>query len=230
MAKGIQRIRQVVKEVSGLQRLSIVLDKSETGKRLYRAFTKPHPRLLLVKNKSLGVGIIALDEFATAGDYLKSVNGKNSAAYFTRKAARAGYTFLSINPNEMHEAIMKVNTSAGSRQGRAMDESYTKKMLQYPVDAHNLYFAVMKNGELAAYLWVVRSGELAVLNRLLGHAAHLEHGIMYMLVTGFVEQELVNRTGTRFIMYDTFFGASEGLRLFKTRCGFKPYRVKWEQG
>jgi len=28
-------------------------------------------------------------------------------------------------------------------------------------------------------------------------------------------------------MYDTFFGASSGLRYFKERLGFRPYKVRW---
>jgi hypothetical protein len=28
-------------------------------------------------------------------------------------------------------------------------------------------------------------------------------------------------------MYDTYIGAGAGMRTFKERCGFQPYRVKW---
>ena len=31
----------------------------------------------------------------------------------------------------------------------------------------------------------------------------------------------------RWAMYDTFFGSDEGLRFFKERLGFRPYRVTW---
>jgi hypothetical protein len=31
----------------------------------------------------------------------------------------------------------------------------------------------------------------------------------------------------KYIMYDTFFGATRGMRMFKQKLGFKPYRVKW---
>ena len=86
-----------------------------------------------------------------------------------------------------------------------------------------------KDNLLVSYLWVVKSGELAVLNRLLGHADHLNDGIMYFMVTSYVENELTQNGRTRFVMYDTFFGAGDGLKMFKTRCGFNPYRVKWKQ-
>jgi hypothetical protein len=80
---------------------------------------------------------------------------------------------------------------------------------------------------MVAYLWVVKSGELAVLSRLLGHADHLSNGVMYLLITSYIEQELFKLHDVRFVMYDTFFGAGDGLKLFKTRCGFRPYKVKW---
>jgi hypothetical protein len=28
-------------------------------------------------------------------------------------------------------------------------------------------------------------------------------------------------------MYDTFVGGTAGMRTFKERCGFLPYRVNW---
>ena len=33
--------------------------------------------------------------------------------------------------------------------------------------------------------------------------------------------------GYKYIMYDTFFGASEGLKKFKEKLGYKPYKVRW---
>jgi hypothetical protein len=44
-------------------------------------------------------------------------------------------------------------------------------------------------------------------------------------------RELVDARGTggpvRWLMYDTWFGAPPGLRSFKERLGFAPYRVRW---
>jgi hypothetical protein len=38
---------------------------------------------------------------------------------------------------------------------------------------------------------------------------------------------LMRERAVRFVMYDTFFGASPGLKNFKTILGFKPYRAKY---
>ena len=46
-----------------------------------------------------------------------------------------------------------------------------------------------------------------------------------------VIRELVGRRQTdgrpTWLMYDTYFGASEGLRQFKRWIGLEPYRVSW---
>lgn len=225
---GFSKFRTIIGEIVKLPIVSVVLDHSEEGHRLFRAFTRLHPRYLIFRQKTIGVALIKLNDFENAEAFTQSVNGKNSAAYFSRKATRAGYTFRSINPNEMAEAIFEINSSAGSRQGREMDASYKSK-LNYPMNENNLYFGVFKDNLLVSYLWVVKSGELALLNRLLGHADHLNNGIMYQMVTSYAEQELREKGRTRFVMYDTFFGAGDGLKMFKTRCGFNPYRVKWSQ-
>lgn len=223
----IAKLRNIFAEISAMPALSIKLDKSETGLLLYRSFTKRHPKYFIFKRKTIGVGLVCLDYFKEVSAYTQSVNGKNSAAYFSRKAQRAGYFFKKFNPEFSRASILEINLSASARQGRMMDESYTKDRLQYPQDENNAYFGIFQNDILVAYLWVVKSGELAVLSRLLGHADHLSQGIMYLMITAFIEQELAAKTTTRFVMYDTFFGAGDGLKLFKTRCGFKPCKVKW---
>ncbi len=226
---GFSKIKNTISKILKLPVISVVLDHTDDGNRLYRAFTRQHPRYLIIKQKTIGVAIIQLGDFKIPEAFTASVNGKNSAAYFSRKATRAGYTFKAINPNEMTDAIFEINNSAGSRQGREMDDSYKKKMSNYPVNENNLFYGVFKDNVLVSYLWVVKSGELALLNRLLGHAEHLNDGIMYFMVTSYVENEIKQKGSTRFVMYDTFFGAGDGLKMFKSRCGFNSYRVKWIQ-
>ena len=119
--------------------------------------------------------MVCLNEFQDSNAYTQSVNGKNSAAYFSRKALRAGYLFKEIDPEAHRLAILEINRSASSRQGRSMDESYTTDLIQYPKDSHNAYFGVFHENVMVAYLWIVKSGEFAVLSRLLGHADHLSN-------------------------------------------------------
>lgn len=226
---ALSKFVSLLKQIKGLPVAAICLDHSVEGNRLFRHFTKRHPRFPVFRYKTIGVALIDRKPFSNGEEYVKSVNGKNSAAYFMRKSVRAGYSFRHIDPIASTDAIYAVNISAEVRQGRVMDESYRNKFTDYPVNQNNSYYGVFLNEQLVAYLWVVRSGELAVLNRLLGHADHLNNGVMYHLVTGFVEQEFSSGSSVKYVMYDTFFGATEGLKMFKQRCGFKPWRVKWKQ-
>ncbi len=222
------KIIKTIKEVSKLPRVSISLDVSLEGKRIYKSFTSKHPKYLLIKNKTIGVALIKTDSFKKPEDYTQSVNGKNSAAYFSRKAGRNGFLFQEINLNDYQKDIAEINQSASNRQGREMDDSY-KKEIDYPINKNNIYFGIFKDNKLTVYLWVVKTGELCILNRILGHSDFLDAGIMYLLVTSYVEYAIQNSNSTKYIMYDTFFGASDGLKLFKKRCGFQPYLVTWKQ-
>jgi hypothetical protein len=227
MENKIQKVFRIIREVKELPSLQITLDNSETGKRLYDSFTERHPKLKLIRKKTIGVELVKLKDFTNEEEYIKSVNGKNSAAYFSRKAAKANYVFSEIDPNKYVDEIFTVNNSAGSRQGREMDESYTTKMTAYPIDEHNSYYGILNGKNLVAYLWIVKSGELAVLNRLLADADHMNAGVMYLLITSYISHAVKEKSETKFIMYDTFFGATDGLKMFKKRCGFVPHRVKW---
>lgn len=93
-----------------------------------------------------------------------------------------------------------------------------------------MYGVFDTEGTLKAYAHVPVCGEVFVFSRLLGHGADLDKGIMYLLISEVI-REMINFKQAKgypcWAMYDTFFGASPGLRYFKERLGFKPYRVKW---
>jgi hypothetical protein len=63
-----------------------------------------------------------------------------------------------------------------------------------------------------------------VLSRLLGKRNN--DGIMHFMIAQVV-QLLIGEGSVSFLMYDTWFGASEGLRHFKTMLGFVPYRARY---
>lgn len=226
------RLLNLFHEIRNLRTVSICMGNSRADLELFNAFNKKHPRFYVIRNKTVGIGLIQLDAFSSPEKYVEAVNGKNSAAYFARKAQRAGYLFSGIDPNRFTEAIHAIHLSTEERQGIAIDSAYLKKIEQYPVDERNEFYGILKGNELVAYLWIVRSGELLLMNRIMGHAAHLKEGIMYLLVTQFIQQELKARTdlrtAARFVMYDTMLGATPGLRMFKERCGFHPFRVTWK--
>ena len=69
-----------------------------------------------------------------------------------------------------------------------------------------------------------------MVSRLLGHAKFLGDGIMYLLFSEIVKDVIHKKVllgNPKYIMYDTVLGASSGLRFFKERLGFLPFKVKW---
>ncbi len=212
-----------------MPKVRIELGNEAADESLFRSFSRRHPRFFIIRNKTIGVGLIDCRRFKSAEDYTASVNGKNSAAYFSRKAVRAGYRFDEIDAMNYSSAIHAIHQSATTRQGIPMTVAYKHEFKDYPRDHRNQYFGIFKENILVAYLWIVRSGEVVIMNRIMGHADHLKDGVMYLLVTAFVEQELNAGRTDQFIMYDTMFGATPGLRMFKERCGFVPTRVNWER-
>jgi hypothetical protein len=77
-----------------------------------------------------------------------------------------------------------------------------------------------------AYTWVYQVGEMCLFNRILGHGAHLDSGIMYTLVAGSIADLMP--AGLRYAMYERHTSGSEGLRYFKEKLGFRSYWVDWQ--
>ena len=116
-----------------------------------------------------------------------------------KRAARAfdrGYEFVAVVRHERADEIHRINLSAPERQGRPMSAGYlqpvsTSPLPDYPCDLHGVhcYGVEDADGTLAAYLWVYRAGDLALVSQILGHADHLQSEVMYLLVEGVVDRE-----------------------------------------
>jgi len=205
------------------------LTLSLNDRTLYNYFTRRH-RLLLIPNKSVGVALLQLP--SDGGEYLAG-SSKQALRTNCRKAERSGLRFAVIDrPIDYLSDFMLIHTSAPIRQGREMAAAYNDKDLvtQYLLKNKPIYGAVDAQNRLHGYLHLIYAGEVAVINRLLGHHDALGLGVMYLLMAGAVEEAVAarNKTGyPLYMMYDTYFGAKPGLRYFKDRTGFKPYKVKW---
>jgi len=207
----------------------IAMFGDERCQRIYRNCTKPHPRFPLVKKKEWGVALIWLPD--NLNDFRR---GKKMQVLRTnsRSATNKGYTFAWMNPSEHIEEIMEINTSSEMRGGRPMDRHYmVREMVEESFAAKDAIPAVIDaDGRIRAYVDLITVGEVAIVSRILGHAQHLSNGIMYLLTEGIVDYLIAQKHETGlpiWLMYDTFFGAPEGLWYFKERLGFRPYRVKW---
>jgi hypothetical protein len=207
-------------------RLEFRLDMNpDDVRRMHAHFTKPHPKYKIFQNKSLGAALVDLKRYAGPDDYMASVKGSNSAGQHARKARSRGYVVAEIDKNDFVDDLHEINTSLDSRQGRPMDEAYRQKQTRFQPEKNYKYFGVLNAaGKLTAYSDVGFYGNFVAFDRLLG--LRNNDGAMHLMVTEIICQMIESRA-YGYLMYDTFFGASPGLRTFKTMLGFEPYRAKY---
>jgi hypothetical protein len=194
-------------------------------RRTHAMFTMPHPRYRIVRNKSLGVALIDLRAFADSAAYLASVRHKDYAGYQARRAHARGYTVAEIDRNDHVDAIHDINTSLDQRQGRPMDAAYAHRIEHYEaVNSFRYYGVLDAHGRLVAYCDLGIYGDFAATDRLLGY--HDSSGAMYLLLAD-ITCRLIDEHRYNYLMYDTYLGARPGLREFKRKLGFQPYRISY---
>ncbi len=209
-------------------RVRIELFGGDEARAAHRAFTTRHPRFRVTAAKRWGVALLRLPDSFDA--YLA---GASSLVRRRRAAAtKAGFRYAVVDPNDHLDEIIEVNRSAPARQGRPMASVYTDRgevvrtfARHEPIDA-----VLDGSGRLRAYAVVPDLGDAFVFSFILGHADDLERGITYLLATESIRRAMDRRRpdGTPgWFMYDTFWGASDGLAFFKERLGFRPYTVDW---
>ena len=191
----------------------------------YRLYTKRHPRYKIIRNKTLGAALIDLTEFSTREKYFLAIKGKHGAAFHAKRARSRGYIFLEIDRNSRAEEIYNINTSCAIRQGRPMDATYKEKIKNFESLPYFRYFGIVNaDGNLVAYANIGLYGNFCGFSQLIG--IRNNDGIMHLLLTEIICW-LIDEERVRYVMYDTFFGALPGLRLFKTMLGFRPYRARY---
>ena len=148
------------------------------------------------------------------------------------RAERLGYRFAEIKREEYDNDIFEINTSLDMRQGRPMSAAYRERVHYLPLPesacehhAIKTYGVINDRGTLVAYLWLYRSGELALVSSILGHGEYLADDIMYLLFQGVLEAQ--GSLGGYFV-YNRADSGTEGLRYFKSKLGFVPMEVMWE--
>jgi hypothetical protein len=212
-----------------LPEVSIDLTGDGDCRETFVGFTRRHRRYWLIQDKRYGIALVPVPESFEA--YL---TGRPRQAVRTnrRLALDRGFTFRRIDPFEHLDAILAINRSADIRQGSPMPASYlTPEALRERFAAAQWVFGVFDAaGILQAYLDLQLCGELAMIVRLLGHVEALEEGVMYLLVSEGMRElcQMRQAGGTpHWLMYATWFRLQPGLRYFKERLGFAPYRVHW---
>lgn len=201
------------------------LNPDDVGK-MHQYFTRRHPKYFVFQNKSLGVALVDLTKFRGREQYMDTIKGgRNSAEHHARKAKAKGYRVVEIDRNDYIDDIHEINNSVEIRQGRPMDPAYQEKIMRYPNDKNYRYFGVLNAaGKLMAYGDLGLYGNFLAFNRVIG--VRNNDGMMHLMVTEIICRQIEDRN-CHYLMYDTYFGASPGLKAFKEMLGFQPYRAKY---
>ncbi len=226
------KLPDLVAEALELYRLpdvAIEMSGDERCRELYEAFTRRHARWRVIRNKAWGVALLAIPERYV--DYLRTPDRSHLRREVNR-ATRAGFTFARIDPLARLDEVLAINGSAEVRQGRPMHPAYMDEQVvrSYFGRASDVFGVTDAAGVLRAYLCLRTCGEVACVERLLGHADALKQGVMWVLLTGAIQELIESRLDAgqpTWLMYDMFPGASPGMRQFKHWIGCEPYKVSW---
>lgn len=150
-----------------------------------------------------------------------------SARKASRKARRLGYYYKAVDPQLHLDDIFAIRSSARERQGRPMPAYYFEPVsrvldLDGYCDRHSsAFYGIFKDKTLVAYSTVLFFGELAQLDNILGHKAHLADGIMDLLIEEASLAIAETRPWVRGLNYLYATGWT-GLSQFKANTGFLP--------
>jgi hypothetical protein len=217
-ARDLLRLPTVRIEMSGDAR----------ARELFRAFTRRHARWRIIQNRAWGVALLEIPASQDAYEEILSRHWRRQI----KLARKAGIVCRPIAPLDHVAEILAINQSRPARQGQAihpdyLDEGRVREFFDAPTDAMGAFDT---EGMLRGYLTTRTCGDVVVLERVLGHADVLATGMMYLLFSAVVADLTERRaagSSARWFMYDSFTGATPGMRAFKTVVGFRPYRVRW---
>lgn len=231
MAELISRIASLARLFMAIARMPVAHLRFRAARHpehvasVYRNFTRPHPKYKVFANKGLGAALIDLRAFDSGKAFIASLRACGRGAAERRKAMSRGYRLAEIERNALIDEIHGVNVSSETRQGRPMSAAYLEKQLHYEDLAHFRYFGLFDSkGVLVGYCYVGFFGNFALADRVLG--VRNNDGAMFLLVTE-ITCRLIQERQVDYFMYDTVFGARPGMREFKRRLGFQPYRVRY---
>lgn len=198
----------------------------------YGEAMRRHRKLPLIRRLQYGVALCQLPE--RFEDYFMAVEA--AARRNFKKAQRNGCQVAPIQFNDYLGDIGAIRSSAAVRQG-AMPDDYVAGVVQpcsnpIPQTATHAYpyLGVIREGRLVAYAGLMIAGELAMIEHILGHAAHQADGVVPMLIIGMAGHVMNHYPSVRYYGYGSYFGAGETMRRFKRKFCFTPHRVTWVLG
>jgi hypothetical protein len=214
-----------VRTAARMPRLRVVLSRGLPHEEaLLRSFRGRHPRYKVVRFKAVGVALLPLGDLAGRDDYLAT---RRYARRRVARAERLGYTFALFEPEQRSAELLAIHASIPERQGRPIDPDYFDTGAVRQTGPHIEHAGVLQDGVVVAYSRLHYAGDIVAMMRVMGHGDHLDNGVMFLLAAGIVGHLKATHPQTRYVFYDTFFGAGPGLRSFKERLGFMPHYVRW---
>ena len=220
---------KTLKETISADIVTVSMFGGEYARERFRYFSSPHPQFPLIPRKSLGAAMIDLQ--GSYADYQRS-KFRALAKRKLKSAKQSKYLYTQIDAVSAIDQIMEINQSRPERGGRPMPPLYfnRSKFEMILREIGNAHVVKCPAGKIVAYALVPNIGDLWTLDYVLGHGDHLNSGIMYLLMANVIEEkfEFAKTAGNpKWIMYDTWLGASTGLRQFKAVLGFSPHWVRW---
>ena len=223
----INNLSKTIKSIFALPKEQLTFI-GEENYQTYRYFVKPHPKYLIFQNKGIGACLLIRPE--SMKKYLAGKERQNLRTS-RNKCIKNGYIFKEINVKDHVDGIWEINTSKQERQGSEMNKDYFDKDLIIKHSEGKICFGVFNNeGKILSYCYLINAGDFIIISRLLGHADDLKEGVMFFMISECVRQWLENSEWERinYFFYDTYYGAKDGMKKFKTDLGFKPYRVRYK--
>jgi hypothetical protein len=228
----IGRIKDFVEKTSEVLRsdkLDLHLFGSPAAARSFAEFDEKHRFAPWLQSKGFGAALIELPdkpEDYLLGNHYEMVRRKR------RAALKNGFQFKTVKALDHLPDMMEINRSAPERQGRAIaeflvDEKQVRAFCEKAGEIHGVFDG---RGKMHAYAHCPNLGDICLFSTLMAHQDTVLQGTMYFLITEAVHEavRIKQRLGhPRWAMYDMYWGALPGLREFKRRLGFRPYRVTW---
>ncbi len=210
-------------------RVQIEVYGGDEARAVHRAFNARHRRFKVTAAKRWGVALLLLPDTFEA--YLRA--GSRLVRRRRKSALEAGFQYAIVEPMPRLDDILEIHRSAPSRQGRPMGAKYLDRdHVARTVGSRTAIHAILNpEGRLRAYAIVLDIGDAYTFSALIGHADDLDHGIMYLLVSEVIRHCIDARRADgspMWLVFDTFWGATQGLADFKERTGFRPYTVTWK--
>lgn len=212
-----------------MQSIEVGIWGGDMQRRIYERMVSRHPKFPIFRLKTVGVALIELPETVeeyVAGDKRRLVRNRGN------KALKAGYSFSRMDPAASLDDVLAVNLSNVKRQGGELPRRYTDpaEVAAWSRQEGDFFCVRDKERKVVAYIHGVDLGEVYSLDTVIGHFDYLQDGVVWLLIRETVKECIARRrngSSLRYVMYDMYLGALEGLRFFKQQMGFLPYRVKW---